>query len=157
MTRYLYQSPIGTLELVENESYITQIRRLPQYTEHPKDGSDERLTDVIAEAVMQLTEYFQGKRKVFALPIRYSGTKFQEMVWSELQKIPYGETRSYADIARQIGQPKAVRAVGGANHRNPLLLVVPCHRVIQTGGGLGGFGCGVEIKQFLLELEQCYK
>lgn len=101
----------------------------------------------------QLTEYFNKKRKQFDLHIDLYGTSFQKLVWESLLTIPYGEVRSYKDIAKLINMPKSVRAVGGANHNNPIPIIVPCHRVIGSNGNLVGYGGGVEIKQFLLELE----
>lgn len=102
----------------------------------------------------QLDEYFAGTRKAFDFPYRLHGTPFQEKVWAALQEIPYGETRSYKDIAKAIGQPNAYRAVGMANHANPIFLVIPCHRVIGANGSLVGYGGGLAVKKALLELEQ---
>lgn len=102
----------------------------------------------------QMEEYFQGRRQAFDIPYTLHGTPFQERVWRALCQIPYGETRSYRDIARQIGQPNACRAVGMANHRNPMLLVVPCHRVIGANGSLTGYAGGIALKRYLLSLEQ---
>jgi methylated-DNA-[protein]-cysteine S-methyltransferase len=107
----------------------------------------------LANARRQLTEYFAGERKVFDLPLRLSGSEFQVSVLKALQDIPYGETVSYGEIARRIGRPKAVRAVGAANGRNPIPVVVPCHRVIGTSGDLTGFGGGLDTKEALLRLE----
>ena len=106
------------------------------------------------EVYHQLNEYFAGKRKIFDLPVDGKGTAFQKAVWRELQKIPYGETRSYEDIAVAIGNKKAVRAIGQANGRNPIMIVVPCHRVIRKNGDISGFACGVEAKRYLLNLER---
>lgn len=108
---------------------------------------------LVDEAASQLAEYFSGRRRSFNLPLDLRGTRFQLRVWRALEEIPYGETRSYVDVARAIGEPKAARAVGGANGCNPVGIVVPCHRVIAAGGGLGGFGCGLEFKRALLRLE----
>lgn len=107
----------------------------------------------IAAAARQLTEYFAGKRREFDLPLDAHGTPFQKRVWNALRRIPYGETRSYGDIARAAGSPKGARAVGMANHNNPIGIVVPCHRVIASDGSLGGYGGGLELKRRLLELE----
>ena len=104
-------------------------------------------------ARLQLNEYFAGKRSRFEVPLDLRGTPFQEKVWRALLDIPYGETRTYAQIAAQIGSPSAVRAVGAANGANPVAIIVPCHRVVATGGGLGGYGGGLEIKKRLLALE----
>jgi methylated-DNA-[protein]-cysteine S-methyltransferase len=106
-----------------------------------------------AEACRQLEEYFAGTRKEFDLPLHLSGTDFQVQVLEELRQIPYGETTSYGDIARRIGRPKAMRAVGAANGRNPIPIVIPCHRVIGSSGDLTGFGGGLDTKEALLRLE----
>jgi methylated-DNA-[protein]-cysteine S-methyltransferase len=111
-------------------------------------------TPLIKKAAAQIEEYLAGKRKQFTLPLVMHGTEFQTAVWRALQKIPYGETRSYKEIAAAIGRPKAVRAVGMANNRNPISIIVPCHRVIGHDGSLVGYGGGLPLKQYLLELEQ---
>lgn len=105
-------------------------------------------------AIEQLAEYFAGRRREFHLPLAPAGTAFQMRVWQALRAIPYGETRSYGELARAIGSPRAARAVGAANGANPIAIVVPCHRVIQSDGRLGGYGGGRELKQFLLDLEK---
>ena len=112
--------------------------------------SDEKSRQV----AKKLAEYFAGERKKFTVPLDLRGTPFQRKVWEALRTIPYGETRSYADIARQIRHPHAFRAVGMANHWNPVAIIVPCHRVVATGGALGGYGGGLRMKKFLLQLEQ---
>ena len=118
------------------------------------DKEDYSQKSVLTEcALNQLDEYFCGTRKAFDLPIEMHGTEFQHKVWNELCNIPYGETRSYKDIARKIGNPRAVRAVGGANNKNKLMIVVPCHRVIGTDGSLTGYAGGIEVKKKLLDLE----
>jgi len=111
-------------------------------------------TPLIQKAAAQIKEYFEGKRTQFKLPLVMHGTEFQMAVWQALQKIPYGETRSYKEIAASIGRPKAVRAVGMANNRNPISIIVPCHRVIGHDGKLVGYGGGLPLKQHLLELER---
>jgi O-6-methylguanine DNA methyltransferase len=108
---------------------------------------------IIRQTAKQLEEYFQGKRLSFEVPLDLRGTPFQVGVWQALRRIPYGETRSYADLARAVHAPKAFRAVGGANGRNPVGIIVPCHRVIASSGGLGGFSCGLAYKRKLLDLE----
>ena len=108
---------------------------------------------MLSRAVTQLREYFAGKRKVFDVPLDVLGTEFQRKVWGELSRIPYGSTCSYTDIARRIRNAKAVRAVGTANGRNPLSIVIPCHRVVSANGTLGGYAGGLETKQKLLRLE----
>ncbi len=109
---------------------------------------------VLQETVRQLTEYFLGERREFSLPLDLHGTQFQLRVWNALLAIPYGETRSYAELARAVGSPKGVRAVGRANGVNPVAIIVPCHRVIASDGTLCGYGGGLEIKRKLLELER---
>ena len=108
---------------------------------------------VLREAARQLGEYFRGERRDFQLPLDLKGTRFQLEVWRALLQVPYAETRSYADLAREIGSPNAARAVGSANGANPVAIVVPCHRVIASGGGLGGYSAGLEVKRRLLALE----
>ncbi len=142
-------SPIGPFVIAEDGTGISELL----LRETIPDGSCEGMTPLLREAVRQLTEYFAGTRRDFTLPLSLHGTPFQLADWEALCSIPYGETRSYRQIAEQIGNPKACRAVGGANHRNPVLIVVPCHRVIAADGSLGGYGCGLDAKRFLLELE----
>jgi len=113
----------------------------------------EPAKDELDDAVKQLKEYFAGKRKEFDLKIDLYGTPFQKLVWDSLLTIPYGEIRTYKDIAIQINAPKAVRAIGGANHNNPISIIVPCHRVIGTNGNLVGYGGGLDVKRHLLDLE----
>ncbi|MGE8388794.1 MAG: methylated-DNA--[protein]-cysteine S-methyltransferase, partial [Pseudomonas sp.] len=108
---------------------------------------------ILREAARQLGEYFAGKRRRFELALDFAGTEFQRQVWAALLTIPFGQTRSYSDIARQIGSPSAVRAVGAANGRNPISIIAPCHRVIGASGSLTGFAGGLPAKQFLLALE----
>jgi methylated-DNA-[protein]-cysteine S-methyltransferase len=114
--------------------------------------SDQRNRMVLS----QLKKYMRGQLKTFDCPLDLKGTLFERRVWSELVKIPYGETRSYKEIARAIGHPRAFRAVGNANGANSIPLIVPCHRVIESNGGLGGFGYGMEVKKRLLELEKAH-
>lgn len=106
-----------------------------------------------AAAAKQLTEYLQAKRKSFDLPLDLRGADFHQKCWRELLRIPFGKTKSYADIAREVGSPQAFRAVGQANHHNPVAIVVPCHRVLASGAKLGGYGGGLPMKEFLLRLE----
>lgn len=150
--RYL-NTPIGDLLLAGDDDGLSQIgfpkgkmRRDPEpdwiFNEKP-----------FVEACRQLEEYFAGSRKEFDLPLHLSGTDFQVLVLKELQQIPYGETTSYGDIAKRIGRPKAMRAVGAANGRNPIPIIIPCHRVIGSSGDLTGFGGGLDTKEALLRLE----
>ena len=154
--RYRYlQTPVGTLLLAGNE--CLEIIGFPTgkgSVEPSPDWSEEG--DAFPEACRQLLEYFQGERQQFDLDLKPHGTSFQLEVLAALTEIPYGETRSYAEIAAQIGRPKAVRAVGAANGRNPLPIVIPCHRVIGKNGSLTGFGGGLPLKQQLLELEHLH-
>ena len=144
-------SPIGRLWLLQEDAAIVCLTGT-----EPADLSlylSEK-TPLLAEAERQLTEYFTGQRKAFDLPLAPVGTPFQRSVWQALREIPYGETRTYKEIAEAIGRPKAFRAVGQANNRNPLMIVQPCHRVIGTNGSLTGFAYGTDMKQFLLDLEK---
>ncbi len=110
--------------------------------------------EILEQAAREIGEYFEGKRRAFAVPTAAAGTPFQQAVWNALKEIPYGETRTYGEIARRIGHPRASRAVGQANNRNPLPIVVPCHRVIGTSGALTGYAGGLAVKERLLELER---
>ena len=146
--RYSYETVLGSVTFVEEDGALLAIS-----THHVYEGICQETT-LIKEAHQQLSEYLKGERKSFDLPLRMKGTDFQQRVWNALLGIPYGETRSYKQIAEAIGNPKAVRAVGMANNRNPLLIVVPCHRVIGADGKLVGYGAGIEKKEFLLRLEK---
>ena len=118
------------------------------------NGYEKKETPLIKKAALQFGEYFKGKRKSFNLPLTMRGTDFQMKVWNALKKIPYGKTAGYGEIAVKIGNPKACRAVGMANNRNPIAIIVPCHRVIGRDGSLTGYGGGLELKKLLLELEK---
>lgn len=152
--QYCYlNTPIGKLLLAGEDDALVCIA-FPQGKMQRKPDPDWKLTkDAFPEARKQLGEYFEGKRRTFDLKLAPSGTPFQQQVLNALRKIPYGKTVSYADIARQIGRPGAARAVGAANGRNPLPIVIPCHRVIGSKGALTGFGGGIETKKALLALE----
>ena len=141
-----WSSPVGELVLDANEHGLTTVILSPGEGE----GS---LNAHVEQAVRQLEEYFAGKRKTFDLTLAPHGTPFQQDVWRALQDIPYGATRSYAQIANAIGRPSATRAVGAANGANPIPIIIPCHRVIGTNGKLTGFGGGLPMKQWLLDLE----
>jgi methylated-DNA-[protein]-cysteine S-methyltransferase len=143
-------TPIGTLRLLSNGAQLVNIEFEGQYS---ANDAIEISDTVLAACAGQLTAYFARKRRRFELPLAARGTPFQQSVWATLADIPYGELRSYRDIARTIGNPAAVRAVGAANARNPLPIVVPCHRVIGSNGTLTGFAGGLEVKRFLLDLE----
>ena len=149
-----YHSPIGILVLSEEEGKLTKLYlQQDDISQQNVDNSPVPATKLLQTACRQLDEYFAGKRKDFDLPLAMKGTDFQQKVWAALREIPYGETRSYADIAERIGNPKGVRAVGQANNRNPILIITPCHRVIHKNGDISGFGCGNEVKRYLLNLE----
>lgn len=147
-----YKTKIGTLIIVENEDRISKIETVKTNMEYSKGEKVE--TRLIKKAYDQITEYLEGKRKEFTLPLLIKGTTFQEKVWNELLKIPYGETKTYVEIAKKIGKEKASRAVGGACHNNPIMIVVPCHRVIGSNKKLVGYAGGLDIKEMLLKLEQ---
>ena len=142
-------SPVGTLRLAEENGAITELK----FEEW--DGKTKKAeTELLSRAERELAEYFAGQRREFTLPLAPKGTEFQRRVWEALLTIPYGETRSYGEIAALIGSPKASRAVGSANHRNPISIFIPCHRVIGADGSLTGYGGGLEAKTVLLDLEQ---
>ena len=151
---YSFQSPIGFLTICEQDNQLTRLYLDNQDRGILQSRNFEYHSDFLHEVYHQLNEYFAGKRKIFDLSVDSKGTAFQKAVWRELQKIPYGETRSYEDIAVAIGNKKAVRAIGQANGRNPIMIVVPCHRVIRKNGDISGFACGVEAKRYLLNLER---
>ncbi|MDR1169912.1 MAG: methylated-DNA--[protein]-cysteine S-methyltransferase [Prevotellaceae bacterium] len=147
------QSPLGLTEITADDKYITSIRLIKtEYKVLPEKDSDELLLH-IQQCITELEEYFAGERKHFTIPIKQCGTDFQQKVWQQLLKIPYGTTISYIEMARRLGNDKLTRAVGGANHRNKLWIVVPCHRVIGADGSLTGYGGGLECKQWLLQHE----
>ena len=144
-------TPIGALRLVSNGSHLVKIEFEDRH--QPGEAAANTCDEVLASTRTQLRQYFSGQRQAFNLPLAPVGTPFQRQVWQALAEIPWGEVRSYADIARAIQRSKAVRAVGAANGRNPLPIVVPCHRVVGSDGSLTGFAGGLEMKRALLELE----
>jgi methylated-DNA-[protein]-cysteine S-methyltransferase len=152
-------SPVGALLLTAEEAGLTSVRfeagrHLPAARDWRRaDGARGEAARILAEACAQLAAYFAGERRTFDLPLAARGTPFEERVWEELRAIPFGRTTSYGEIARLLGDPRAARAVGTANGRNPLAIVVPCHRVIGADGSLVGFGGGVPRKRWLLEHE----
>ena len=148
-------SPVGKLKLVASEDGLVAVlweQERPNRVKLSAMNLDPR-HPVLIEAERQLAEYFSGARKEFELPLHPRGSDFQKKVWQALREIPFGETRSYLDLAREIGSAKAVRAVGAANGKNPLSIVVPCHRVLGADGSLTGFAGGLEAKAKLLALE----
>lgn len=147
-----FSSPIGNIKIAGTDDLITAV--------HFQEGIAEIRqgeSSLLKECKNQLKAYFDGKLKKFDLPLEYKGTEFQISVWRALQQIPYGETASYLQVAQRINKPRAVRAVGGANHRNPISIIIPCHRVIGTSGKLVGYGGGLWRKQWLLEHEMKHK
>ncbi len=156
---YFYITSIGKVLITEDREGITGLMILSK--EEDLEQKEQFIlnykiveTEQIKETAKQLMEYLQGTRKVFDIRINPNGTPFQKQVWEALRAIPYGETRSYKEIAREIGNEKASRAVGGANNRNPILCIIPCHRVIGAKGELVGFGAGLDVKEKLLTLEK---
>lgn len=145
------RTPVGRITLEENGTALTRL----SFGEHGQAGDEARReTALLKKAAAQLAEYFTGARETFDLPLKPEGTPFQQSVWRALLAIPYGETRSYKDIAAAIGNPRACRAVGLANGRNPLAVFIPCHRVVGSNGKLTGFAGGLEVKSRLLDLER---
>lgn len=145
----LLDSPAGTLFLCADEEYLYDLR-FGGDTRGYKEGE----TPVLLETARQLKAYFAGELKEFSLPVRPEGTPFQQRCWQALTEIPYGETVAYSDIAARIGNPKACRAVGLANNRNPISIIIPCHRVVGKNGALTGYGGGLSTKELLLDLER---
>ena len=145
----LMSSPVGMLTLIEEEQALTEVR-------FGANVRDALLNDtpLLLQASRELEEYFRGERKAFTVPLSPRGTAFQKRCWEALCRIPYGETRTYAQQAAMIGNPKACRAVGMSNHRNPLPIFIPCHRVIGKNGTLTGYAGGLTIKETLLNIER---
>lgn len=150
MDLILFDTPYGSMGLAEEAGAIVRLylpgESVPRIAPHE--------TSLLAEGRRQLSEYFGGERKSFDLPLAPEGTAFRKKVWNALTEIPYGETITYGELACRAGNPKAVRAVGGANHHNPIPIIIPCHRVIGADGTLTGYGGGLELKEKLLTLER---
>ena len=149
MEKFFYESPVGNLEIIYENNELVSLKICADYLIENQDS------DFIKDIKCQLDEYFIGKNTKFGIKINPKGTEFQKLVWKELQKIPYGETQSYSEIAIAIGKPNAQRAVGTACNKNPIMIIIPCHRVITKRGNLGGFAYGNDVKQKLLKLENC--
>lgn len=145
------ETPLGTLFLAAEDGFLTHLTANPLNL--PAQIKQEE-TPFLKEAIAQLEEYFAKKRTNFSLPLAPKGTAFQQRVWASLEKIPFGETTTYGEIAKALEKPTACRAVGGAIGKNPLLILVPCHRVIGKNGSLTGFSAGMERKKYLLTLEE---
>ena len=168
MTSTIFNSPLGPLLIAEEDGHITEISfmeadtrqkyRQSSQPEHPSSQPPQnqasQIPNITATCIQQLDSYFAGKLKTFTVPIKPAGTDFRKRVWAALMDIPYGQTISYKQLAQNIGQPSAVRAVGGANNHNPISIIVPCHRVIGADGSLVGYGGGLGNKTSLLELER---
>lgn len=150
----IIESPVGPLTLAGIGSTLMHLRMVDQTHEPDRSGWAPAEAEIFADAAEQLAAYFSGELTQFDLELHLAGTEFQRKVWAALQTIPYGETRSYGEIAMQIGSPGASRAVGLANGRNPIGIIVPCHRVIGSTGGLTGYGGGIDRKKALLALEK---
>lgn len=147
----IIETKIGQITIVEEDHFLTHL--VFRHKKAP-DEAVEKHTSFLRGVAQEIVEYLNGKRRQFDIPLKLSGTNFQKSVWNTLLTIPYGETRSYRDIAEQIGNVKACRAVGMANHHNPIVIIVPCHRVIGSNGSLIGFGGGLDLKRQLLDLER---
>ncbi len=156
----IIDTPIGPLTLSAHDGALTGLTFDEHHPAPPPAPDDPeppeaaaRSEAVLRVATVQLDEYFAGSRTTFDLPLRFAGTPFQQSVWEQLQKIPYGETITYGDLARRVGNPNAFRAVGTANGHNPVSIIVPCHRVVAAGQRLGGYGGGLDRKEWLLRHE----
>lgn len=144
-----YYSPLGLICLQEEDGFLVHL----DFSDEVKEVISDNESRLLEQAKKELDEYFAKKRQAFSLPYKFKGSSFQEKVWLELTKIPYGQTISYQELAKRIASPQACRAVGGANNRNPLSLIIPCHRVIGKNGRLVGYGGGLWRKEALLALE----
>ena len=149
---YIYKYKIGNIFIKTDENYVYNINIID--ISSINKNFEYKKNIIIEEVIKQLEEYFNGKRKTFELPINLKGTEFQKKVWNELQEIPYGQTRTYKDIAIKIGNPNASRAIGNANNKNPIAIIIPCHRVIGSNSKLVGYAGGIDKKFKLLELEK---
>lgn len=151
ISKLVIDTPIGLLQIIATDKAIVGVKPI----DHVKNiVANEAANILVKKCKSELEEYFSGMRKSFDLPLRFEGTDFQKQVWQQLGKIPYGETRTYGEIAELIGKPKAARAIGMANHNNPILILAACHRVIGADGSLTGYAAGIEAKRYLLELEK---
>ncbi|MGI6433072.1 MAG: methylated-DNA--[protein]-cysteine S-methyltransferase [Sphaerochaetaceae bacterium] len=151
----LYPMAVGEILIAEKGGFVTDVGPTKNYT-LPFKGTRKE-TSLLKRTYEQLDQFFKGERQEFDVPLKTEGTVFQQSVWEALKRIPYGQTRSYKEIAIAIGNPKAMRAVGMANNRNPISFIIPCHRVIGADGSLVGYGGGLEMKVWLLNLEKQVK
>lgn len=149
MFQYSYDTIIGKIFIAEENGFIVHVSF--------KDiQAEQKETDLIKKTYLELTEYFNGERQIFDVPLSPEGTQFRKKVWEELKKIPYGNTTTYKEIARRTGNEKACRAVGMANNKNPIAIIIPCHRVIGSKGNLTGYAGGLDVKNKLLQIEHKY-
>jgi methylated-DNA-[protein]-cysteine S-methyltransferase len=159
MNKACFDSPIGRLEILASDKGITEIRfagapKKARAGKAPVKKPAPPADPILAACVLELDEYFAGQRTEFTVALDLEGTPFQKKVWAKLLKVPCGWTTSYGELAKAVGRPGAARAVGGANHRNPVSIIVPCHRVVGSGGSLTGYGGGLARKRWLLEHER---
>jgi methylated-DNA-[protein]-cysteine S-methyltransferase len=155
LAKAFYDSPLGPVEILASDEGITALSFVSRSkTPAPKRSGSGVLSPLLAEAVRELEEYFAGERREFTVRLDLRGTLFELTVWRALLQVPFGRTVSYGELGRSVGRPRAARAVGGANHRNPVSIIVPCHRVIGADGGLTGYGGGLWRKEWLLEHER---
>jgi methylated-DNA-[protein]-cysteine S-methyltransferase len=153
MYKAYYHSPIGIVEIVSDENSIIAL----SFVEEAIENKTQTAPKVLQTALEQMDEYFQGKRKVFNLELKAEGTEFQQKVWRSLVEVPYGETACYGDIAKAVGNNKGSRAVGGANNKNKIAIVIPCHRIVGADGSLTGYAGGLWRKEWLLKHEKNHK
>jgi methylated-DNA-[protein]-cysteine S-methyltransferase len=149
MYKTYYNSPIGTIEIVSDEDSIVKLDFVEE-----AGKNDGNIPEVLKKAVSQLDEYFKGKRKSFDLKLGVKGTEFQQSVWQQLRKVPFGNTATYGEIAKAIGNEKASRAVGGANNKNKIAIIIPCHRIVGSNGKMVGYAGGLWRKEWLLQHEK---
>lgn len=151
ISKLVATTPIGLLQIIATDEAIIGVKPI-DYVENI--AANEAANTLVKKCKSELEEYFAGTRTSFDLPLKFEGTDFQKQVWQQLKRIPYGETKTYGKIAKSIDKPKAARAIGMANHNNPILIIVPCHRVIGADGSLTGYAAGIEAKKYLLEFEK---
>lgn len=147
MFRQYVKSPVGPVEVLSDETHLLSVSFVK------KANKKEIPNDITNKAIKQLDEYFKGTRKQFDLPLKTEGSEFQTKVWKKLIRIPFGKTKSYGAVAKSLGKPMASRAVGGANNKNKIGIIIPCHRVVGSSGDLTGYASGLKIKKYLLEHE----
>ena len=154
MYKKVMNSPVGKIEIIEENEKIVELNIYNEERNQKKNNIIEKDTKLLLEVEKQLKEYFEGKRTKFEIPLNPKGTEFMKKVWKELLNIPYGEVRTYKEIAEKIGNSKAPRAVGMANNKNPIPIIIPCHRVIGSNNKLVGYALGLDMKKYLLDLER---